>query len=224
VVSGTCQGYAKPSWQSGVTGLPADGVRDLPDVSLFASNGIWGHYYVMCFSDVRNGGASCAGDPSNWAGGGGTSYASPIMAGIQALVNQNSGGPQGNPNYVYYQLAATQYGGGYLSSCNSTNGNATDSGCIFYNITQGDIAVNCAGAVDCYGYATVSSGPGFGGGGRRGGGGGGGSQQVGNGALSTSTGSYSPAFGTPAGWNFSTGIGSINATNLVNNWITGAGR
>jgi hypothetical protein len=44
---------------------------------------------------------------------------------------------------------------------------------------------------------------------------------VGNGALSTSTGSYSPAFGTPAGWNFSTGIGSINAANLVNNWITG---
>ena len=60
-----------------------------------------------------------------------------------------------------------------------------------------------------------SSGPGFGG--RRGGGG----QQVGNGALSTSTDSYSPAFGTPAGWNFSTGIGSINAANLVNNWITG---
>ncbi|MGO9261298.1 MAG: protease pro-enzyme activation domain-containing protein [Bryobacteraceae bacterium] len=215
VVSGTCQGYAKPSWQAGVTGLPADGVRDLPDVSLFASNGVWGHYYVMCFSDVRNGGASCSGDPSNWAGGGGTSYASPIMAGIQALVNQNAGGPQGNPNYVYYQLAATQYSGGYLSSCNSTNGNATDPGCIFYNVTQGDIAVNCGGAVNCYGYAAASSGPGFGG--RRGGGG----QQVGNGALSTSTDSYSPAFGTPAGWNFSTGIGSINAANLVNNWITG---
>ena len=30
---------------------------------------------------------------------GGTSFASPVMAGIQALVNQNVGGPQGNPNY-----------------------------------------------------------------------------------------------------------------------------
>jgi hypothetical protein len=30
VVSGTCAGYAKPSWQSGLVGNPSDGVRDLP--------------------------------------------------------------------------------------------------------------------------------------------------------------------------------------------------
>jgi subtilase family serine protease len=30
VVSGTCAGYAKPSWQSGFTGNPSDGVRDIP--------------------------------------------------------------------------------------------------------------------------------------------------------------------------------------------------
>ena len=51
VVSGSCKGYAKPSWQSGVVGIPNDGVRDIPDVSLFASNGLWGHYYVICYSD-----------------------------------------------------------------------------------------------------------------------------------------------------------------------------
>ena len=208
VVSGTCAGYAKPSWQS-LAGVPDDGVRDLPDVSLFASNGIWGHYYVTCFSDQRNGGASCAGEPSEWSGGGGTSFAAPIMAGIQALVNQNTGALQGNPNYVYYQLAAAQYGGALGNSCNSVNGNATDPGCIFYNVTQGDIAVNCAGSVNCFGYVPT-------GGGRRGGG-----QGSGNGAISTSGASYSPAFGTAAGWNFSTGIGSINAANLVNNWPTG---
>ena len=28
----------KPSWQSG-TGVPSDGVRDIPDLSLFAGNG-----------------------------------------------------------------------------------------------------------------------------------------------------------------------------------------
>src|SRR5262249_24958084 len=32
-------GYAKPSWQKGVTGIPADGKRDIPDVSMFASYG-----------------------------------------------------------------------------------------------------------------------------------------------------------------------------------------
>ncbi len=60
IVSGTCSGYAKPSWQS-LSGVPGDGVRDIPDVSLFAGTGVWGHYYVMCWSDVRNGGAPCTG-------------------------------------------------------------------------------------------------------------------------------------------------------------------
>ena len=27
-------------------GNPSDGVRDIPDVSLFAANGVWGHFYV----------------------------------------------------------------------------------------------------------------------------------------------------------------------------------
>ena len=43
VVSGTCQGWPKPSWQSGFLGNPADGVRDIPDVSLFASDYAWNH-------------------------------------------------------------------------------------------------------------------------------------------------------------------------------------
>ena len=50
IVSGTCTGIPKPSWQS-VVGNPADGVRDIPDVSMFAANGIWGHYTVVCWSD-----------------------------------------------------------------------------------------------------------------------------------------------------------------------------
>jgi hypothetical protein len=73
-----------------VVGIPSDGVRDLPDVSLFASggNGPWGHFYVFCYSDRNNGGTPCTGAPIGWSLGGGTSFASPIMAGIQALVNQ----------------------------------------------------------------------------------------------------------------------------------------
>ena len=49
-VSGTCAGYPKPAWQS-ISGNPSDGVRDIPDVALFASNGQWGHFYVVCYSD-----------------------------------------------------------------------------------------------------------------------------------------------------------------------------
>jgi subtilase family serine protease len=111
VVGGSCQGYAKPSWQTGVAGIPADGVRDIPDVSLFAADGLWGHYYVDCWSDIRNGGASCAGAPSTWDGGGGTSFSAPILAGIQALVNQNSGGSAGQS-----ELRVLPTGSGPLSA------------------------------------------------------------------------------------------------------------
>lgn len=213
VVSGTCQGYAKPAWQAALTGVPNDGVRDIPDVSLFAGDGVWGHYYIDCWSDVNNGGAPCTGDPSTWDGAGGTSFAAPILAGLQALVNQSAGGAQGNPNYALYQLAAQQFGSGG-AGCNASSGNAAAGNCIFYNITQGDIAVNCGGSQNCYG---AQAGGGRGGFGRFGGGFGGA-----NGALSTSLDSFAPAFGTAAGWNFATGIGSVNAYNLVTSWPAGA--
>jgi subtilase family serine protease len=195
VVSGSCKGYAKPSWQS-VLGNPSDGVRDIPDLSLFAANGVWGHYYVFCFSDPRNGGTPCTGAPSNWAGAGGTSFASPIMAGIQALVNQYAGARQGNPNPVYYGIAASEYGSTGSASCNSTMGNAAANSCIFYDVTQGDMDVNCTGTHNCY----KPSGS--------------------YGVLSTSNGSYLKAYGTTTGWDFATGIGTVNAYNLVTNWAT----
>ena len=47
--------------------------------------------------------------PSNWAGAGGTSFTSPILAGIQALVVQKWG-RQGNPNPIYYKIAHAEYG------------------------------------------------------------------------------------------------------------------
>ncbi len=200
VVGGTCQGWPKPSWQSVLSNLgnPNDGVRDTPDVSLFAANGVWGHYYIFCWSNTaeKNGAAVCSGAPSGWSGAGGTSFASPIMAGIQALVNQKTGQRQGNPNPVYYQLAANEYNLS-SSSCNSANGNGVASTCIFYDVTQGDIDVNCTGNNNCY----LPSGS--------------------HGVLSTSDNSYSPSYGTTTGWDFATGIGSVNAANLVNNWPGG---
>jgi hypothetical protein len=39
--------------------------------------------------------------------------------------------------------------------------------------------------------------------------------------LSTSNGAFQPAYGTTAGWDFATGIGTINAANLVNSWPAG---
>jgi subtilase family serine protease len=180
IAGGSCKGYAKPSWQV-VTGNPADGVRDIPDVALFASNGIWGHYYVVCYSDPGRGrgGVPCTGAPSTWSGFGGTSVSSPIMAGVQALINQKMGKAQGNPNPTLYSLAQTGYG------------------TIFNDVALGDMDVNCtAGSANCYDPGSVRNG----------------------GVLSTSTTSYAPAYGTARGWDFASGIGSVNVFQLVTSW------
>lgn len=101
----TCAGgYAKPAWQTG-TGVPADGKRDVPDVSLFASSGELQSMYVICDSQSTPCTYSIAGDAIA-QGVGGTSVASPAMAGIMALVNQKMGSPQGNANAGFYALAA----------------------------------------------------------------------------------------------------------------------
>jgi Pro-kumamolisin, activation domain/Bacterial Ig-like domain (group 3) len=90
--------YAKPNWQS-ATGVPNDGKRDVPDISLAAA----GHTgYALCFE------GSCS-DPEFLGvySVGGTSASSPAAAGIMALVLQKMGGqPQGLANYVFYKLAA----------------------------------------------------------------------------------------------------------------------
>jgi hypothetical protein len=117
---------------------------------------------------------------------------------MQALVNQKVGGRQGNPNVVYYALANNEYGKSGKSSCNSTLGNGANSDCVFYDVTLGDMDVNCHGTVNCY----IPSGA--------------------EGVLSTSDTSYKPAYGTTTGWDFATGIGTVNAYNLVHKWTTAA--
>jgi subtilase family serine protease len=193
VVSGTCKGWSKPSWQS-ILGNPADGVRDIPDVSLFAANGVWGHYYVFCWSDTREGGTSCSGAPSTWSGAGGTSFSSPIWAGIQALIDQKKGAKQGLPNARYYTLGSSEYGTGGSSTCNSSNGNGVGSSCTFYDVTLGDMDVNCTGTHNCYKPSGTY------------------------GVLSTSNSAYQKAYGTGTGWDFATGIGTVNVYNLINNF------
>jgi subtilase family serine protease len=200
VVSGTCAGYAKPTWQSGLFGNPSDGVRDIPDVALFASNGFWDAYYVVCWSDPNTaigGGYSCTGAPSTWAGFGGTSVSSPIMAGIQALVDEKTGSLQGNPNPIYYGLAKEEYGASGTTACKSLTVNKTSNGCVFYDVTAGDNTAVCeAASGGVLNNCAIPSGDTYG-------------------ILDTGT---APAFVTNLGWDFPTGIGSVNAYNLVMNW------
>ena len=199
VVSGTCAGYSKPSWQS-VLGNPSDGVRDIPDVSLMAANGFWGYYYAVCWTDpsykADGSTASCGTDPASWSGFGGTSISSPIWAGIQALLNQLTGHNWGLTTPYLYALANRQYGTEGSTNCNSSLGNGVDCTCVFYDITLGDMDTPCkkdgsSGTFDCY----LPSGS--------------------TGLLSTTNSADQPAYGTGLGWDFATGIGTVNVRNFL---------
>jgi subtilase family serine protease len=191
--------HPKPSWQSGVLGTPSDGWRGIPDVSLFSSTGIYHHALILCVSDST----PCVySNPTDaiFSGAGGTSFAAPMFAGIQALINQWAGARQGNPAYTLYQLAAAEYGtnespnNANLIGCNSAASGGDN--CTFHDITRGDNDVACvAGSPNCYAPPGATYG-----------------------VLSTSSTSLGVAFPATPGWDFTTGLGTVNVTNLVTNW------
>ncbi len=125
--------YSKPSWQSGVPGIPVDGWRDLPDLSLFAGDETWEHAYIFCQADY---GTPCisSGSSGNTVGlMGGTSLSTAAFAGVMALVDQKSGSRQGLANPALYKLASTQYAS------------------VFHDVTVGTNDVPCLkGTPNCY--------------------------------------------------------------------------
>jgi hypothetical protein len=188
-------GYAKPSWQTG-TGVPNDGKRDLPDVSLFASDGypdgIDGSAYLICESSNSPTGTCDYSNPEYviYQEVGGTSASSPAMAGIMALVLQNTGVAQGLANPVFYELAAKEN----LANCNSSTVGKGNT-CVFYDTTYGTNAQVCiTGTPDCV-------------------------TNTGGDQLGIVSG-----YTTNKGYDLATGLGSVNAANLVNAWASVLGK
>jgi hypothetical protein len=197
--------YAKPPWQTGVT--PADGHRDLPDISLFASNGPQSQsFYVVCQADALQPGSSpscAASGPFSFLGVGGTSAAAPSFAGIIALIGQsestaNRSRRQGNANLVLYKLGQTA-----ANFCNSTlQPLAPPASCVFYDITKGNNSVPCAGASPNCSSTTANT----------------------NGVLVTVNGATkTPAFTAGTGYDMATGLGTVNVANLAAAWGTAVG-
>src|SRR5262249_18908580 len=131
------------------------------------------HALLFCMSDPNAGGQACSDLTANQAGG--TSFAAPAFAGIQALINQKAGARQGNPGPFLYGLAAVDYAG------------------IFHHVTRGDNGAVCkpGSTADCY----TPAGDVYG-------------------VLSTSPAGV--AYPATAGWDFATGLGSVDVTSLVN--------
>ena len=94
---GASKYLVKPSWQA-VAGVPADGKRDVPDVSVSAAI----HDGYLLYSSDN------ATRTRQLMVAGGTSASAPAFAGIMALVNQKTGARQGNANVKLYGLAALQ--------------------------------------------------------------------------------------------------------------------
>jgi subtilase family serine protease len=139
-------GYAKPTWQAGVQGIPADAARDIPDVSFFASDGFLGSAYLICVSGGGNACTYSATSEPTAQEVGGTSVASPAMAGIMALINQKSGASQGDPNTVLYELAAKEA----YAGCSAETAKTTST-CVFNDIDTGTNAMPCSAAgYECY--------------------------------------------------------------------------
>lgn len=102
----------RPSWQAGVTGIPAGTMRLVPDIALYSSPYYPG--YLFCSSDPSNQVyGSCSNgfrdaDDIYLTVAGGTSFAAPIFAGMVAIINQAKGytGGQGLINPTLYTLAS----------------------------------------------------------------------------------------------------------------------
>ena len=123
--------FAKPSWQTG-PGVPADGRRDVPDVSLAAA----GHdgYIIIEFGNMYS--------------VGGTSAAAPSFAGVMALVNQKTGTHQGNANLFLYPLATNQANGGAAVFHDVTTGSNTVPGVTGFKAATGYDLATGLGSVD----------------------------------------------------------------------------
>jgi pseudomonalisin len=142
--------YTKPEWQSG-PGVPADGKRDVPDISLAAST-------HDGFLIVENGNLYVIG---------GTSASSPAFAGIMAIVNQKTGSAQGNPNPTLYALAAIQARGttshayfhDVTSGWNTVPGVTGFSAGAGYDQTTGVGTVNAGNLVTYWGDAAITVAP-----------------------------------------------------------------
>src|SRR6266403_782290 len=197
-------GSLKPSWQAGL----GDTARDLPDVSLFSSDGQNKSFYIVCGSDQDiTGDTGCnltkfTSTPPfhDFQAVGGTSAATPTFAGIIALVNQQvatSGNPtprQGNVNYVLYALAKTA-----ANVCNSSTATLPNA-CVFNDVVKGNVSVACVGgSADCSNTSTAAN-------------------QFG--ALATVKGGSTIAFNSGTGYDLATGLGSLNVANLLTKWAS----
>ncbi|MEO6325944.1 MAG: S8 family serine peptidase, partial [Thermoanaerobaculia bacterium] len=133
--------YAKPAWQAG-PGVPADGKRDTPDVSLNAAAHTT---YLVQYGRTT----------SQLYGFYGTSASAPAFAGIAMLIAQKVGRRLGNMNPALYTLGTIQYTGGPAVFHDVTTGNNSVPGVDGYSAGVGYDLASGLGSVDAFALANA---------------------------------------------------------------------
>ena len=154
--------FSKPAWQVG-SGVPSDSSRDVPDVSFNAASGHDG--YLFCSQGSCTNGFRDSTGSLNVVGG--TSVASPTLAGVFALLEQQLGGGTanriGNANPMIYGLANSTYynsvfhditSGNNNSPCQQGTTNCPNGGTIGYNAASGYDLATGWGSLDVYNFVT----------------------------------------------------------------------
>lgn len=167
-------------------GVPNDGVRDIPDVSFFSAGDSNSRSFYVVCEADAVSGPSCQ-----------LSSSGVYFIGV-------GGTSAATPSFAGVVALAAQKSGTRLGnlnyqlypiaagSGNSCASNASSASCVFHDVTTGNISVPCkAGSPHC----SVTSGSA-------------------TGVLVTS--GNTPAYTAAAGYDLATGLGSVNATNLVN--------
>ena len=171
---GTSALTPRPSWQTGVTGIPSGSYRLVPDISLSSSPVNAG--YLYCSSDSQATGitGSCTNgfrDSSDkyLTVAGGTSFAAPIFAGMLSIINQkeNSTG-QGLVNSMLYKLAedSSTYASAFhdISSggnqCTAGSQYCSSAGASKYAATIGYDEATGLGSIDLYNLMSAWTGSG----------------------------------------------------------------
>ena len=195
--------YSVPSYQTGITGYSGT-MRAQPDISAFAAGGYLGHTLIYCDSYVP---ANACTSPTTFATSGGTSFVAPQFAGVFGLLVNYTGTRQGLLNPTLYALAKSQFTSSATKTACYSNGTTVNAGvltsslpastCTFNDVTSGNNDVPCqAGSTNCY----VAPGGTYG-------------------MLSlTGAASLTVAFPSTPGYDETTGIGTLNVSNLFANW------
>jgi subtilase family serine protease len=155
---------ARPSWQTGVTGIPSGSYRLVPDISLDASPNNAG--YLICSSDSSATGitGSCSNgfrdsNDQYLTVAGGTSFDAPMFAGMIAIINQKvNASRQGVINGTLYKLASdsTTYASAFhditsgSNQCTAGSNYCSTSGESDYSATTGYDEASGLGSVDFY--------------------------------------------------------------------------